>query len=85
MMIFAEPGPINTIEFSPESNEVNFNSADAPDDGEVIEITYAILGCQEEEIEDVDDSEVAEDETAAPEVIGDDAAETDSSSEGDSE
>tara|TARA_B100000959_G_scaffold280161_1_gene341516 strand:+ start:690 stop:1358 length:669 start_codon:yes stop_codon:yes gene_type:complete len=40
---------------------------------------------QEEEIEDVDDSEVAEDETAAPEVIGDDAAETDSSSEGDSE
>lgn len=38
--------------YNADNNEVSFNSADAPKDGEIIEITYAILGCQEEEIEE---------------------------------
>ena len=29
-----------------KNNEVNFNSSDAPGDGEIIEITYATLGCE---------------------------------------
>ena len=34
--------------YNAENNEVNINSADAPADGEIIEITYAALDCQEE-------------------------------------
>jgi len=38
--------------YNAENNEVNFNSADAPEDGEMIEITYASFDCQDEEIEE---------------------------------
>jgi hypothetical protein len=34
--------------YTAENNEVSFNSSDAPEDGQVIEITYAVFGCQEE-------------------------------------
>jgi len=41
-------GQINTNWwYSADNNEINFNSADAPEDGQVIEVNYAILGCQE--------------------------------------
>lgn len=38
--------------YNADNNEVSFNSTDAPEDGEIIQITYAVLGCQDEEVEE---------------------------------